>query len=132
MQSQSVIKFSLLVLFLLIILFSTHFLILTLCTEVFDELKIIVSYVLSLVLTCISFIILIRSLANYVSNAGYIFMWISFVKFGFYLITFKYLYVLDSDPKAIDLSMVLVPYLSTLFFEVYYLVQILKAEDIKE
>ena len=94
----------------------------------FDQAKLFVSYSLSLVLSSISFFVLLLGTSKFASSLGFAFMWTSFVKFGVYLLVFKLIFVLDSEPRGVDLSMLLVPYLSTLFFEVYYIAKILKGE----
>jgi len=126
MRSKSMLMFAITITVLVSALFLVHVFVLDSYFPDYVISKILVSYSLSLTLSVLSFLVLILGSRKLTENLGFIFMWTSFVKFGVYLFVFKFLFVLDSDPRGVDLSMLLVPYLSTLFFEVYFMTRLLK------
>ncbi|MFT6716180.1 MAG: hypothetical protein ACJA0Q_000812 [Saprospiraceae bacterium] len=125
-QLKYFLKFSLFVFLISGALLLIHLFVFSTLGHGFDEAKIFTSYSLSAVLSSASFLLLIIGSKKFAGSLGFAFMWTSFIKFGVYLFVFKLIFVLDSDPRGIDLSMLLVPYLSTLFFEVYYVAKLLK------
>jgi hypothetical protein len=126
MPSENILRFSIVILVASSILFALHTLVLDSFFPDYVISKIVMSYGLSLVLSIVAFVVLILCSGKFSENLGFVFMWTIFVKFGVYLFVFKLLYVLDSDPRGVDLSMLLVPYLSTLLFEVYFITRYLK------
>jgi hypothetical protein len=126
MQLKYLLKFCLLLAVLSGVFAIAHVLLLHEFSFAFEQNKLFVSYLLSFILSSASFFVLLVGSEKFASNLGYTFMWTSFAKFGVYLLVFKMLFVLDSIPRKIDLSIVLIPYLSTLFFEVYYITRLLK------
>ena len=126
MRSKSMLMFAITITVLVSALFLVHVFVLDSYFPDYVISKILVSYSLSLTLSVLSFLVLILGSRKLTENLGFIFMWTSFVKFGVYLFVFKFLFVLDFDPRGVDLSMLLVPYLSTLFFEVYFMTRLLK------
>ncbi|MFT6747440.1 MAG: hypothetical protein ACJAZ2_001793 [Glaciecola sp.] len=126
MLFKSSFKFCAFLLVISIVIWIIHFFALKNYGHNFEQIKMIVSYVLSFSLSSASFFILMFGSKKFADSLGFAFMWTSFIKFGVYLFVFKLVFVLDSEPRGVDLSMLLVPYLVTLFFEVYYIAKLLK------
>lgn len=132
MYLRSLLRFCSMVLFAITLLGFMHLALFDKLDLHFDSDKMIASYSLSTLLSIAACFLLVLGLKKNGSSLGFLFMWTAFIKFGIYLVVFKWVYSVNSEPRGVDLSIILLPYLITLFLEVYFLTRMLKDQDEKE
>ena len=115
------IKFLAVLAGILIIVFAIHLAILFYCNLPLFENKIILSYVVNFILAGIILFVIQRALKKKSSQAGFIFMAGSGLKFLFFFLIFYPTYRADGSMQTIEFVACFVPYAVCLALEVFYL-----------
>ena len=101
--------------------FTIHLLVLSLLEKSLFEHKLILSYVVNFVLAGIILLVIQRTLNKKSSQAGFIFMAGSGLKFLFFFLIFYPAYSADGNMQTIEFVAFFVPYAVCLILEVIYL-----------
>lgn len=123
-----VINFSLKLIVVLTVVFGIHIAILNyLQVPLFNNL-VVVSYVVNIVMAIIIYGSLYVLRKKYLDILGFIFMAGSFLKFGVYLLFFYPYFRADGEVVRLEAVSFLIPYLTCLTVETYYLIKLLNKD----
>lgn len=124
-----IFRFSFLLTLLLVVVFGIHLFTLDYLSFSLFENKIITSYVINHLLTIGIFITLLLLKDKLAESLGYIFFIGSFVKFIAFFLLINPSFQEDGDVSQIEFTSFLIPYATSLIFEVTSLVKTLNKED---
>lgn len=124
-MSKPVIGFCIKLLITLSVVFVFHIAFLYLLELPLFENQIITSYVINGILAIIIFISLFKLRIKYLDLLGFIYMGGSFLKFAVYFIFFLPQFKADGIVVRLESTSFLIPYLTSLIIETYYLIKLL-------
>jgi len=123
-----VINFCLRLFVALALVFGIHISILHYLNEPLYNNLIIAAYISNYILAVIIYCTLYFLRKKYLDLLGFIFMAGSFLKFGVFFIFFYPAYIADGELFRLETTSFLIPYITCLIIETYYLVQLLNKE----
>lgn len=127
-MTNPIINFSLKLLGVLVVVFGIHSAILNyINVPIFNNL-IVQSYVVNSCMAIVIYVSLYLLRKKYLDMLGFIFMAGSFLKFGVYFIFFYPKFNADGDVVKLEATSFLIPYLTCLTVETYYLIKLLNKD----
>tara|TARA_R110001583_G_C5644999_1_gene408220 strand:- start:2185 stop:2571 length:387 start_codon:yes stop_codon:yes gene_type:complete len=124
-MNNQIIGFALKLVVLVGIVFSIHLMLLDFSNIPLFSNLIVESYLINYVLALIIFSTLFYLRKKYEHLLGFVFMGGSFLKFGIFFIFFYPVFKQNGDVSTIEATTFLVPYISCLIIETFYLVKLL-------
>ena len=124
-MSKPIVGFCIRLLITLSVVFAFHIAILYFLEVPLFENQIIASYVINGILAIIIFITLFKLRIKYLDLLGFLFMGGSFLKFAVYFIFFLPLFKADGTVVRLESTSFLIPYITSLIIETFYLIKLL-------
>ncbi|NQX97339.1 MAG: hypothetical protein HRT73_05585 [Flavobacteriales bacterium] len=127
-MTKSIIKFAILLVLLLGIVFGIHIAVLDFLSLPLFENKIIDSYFVNFFLTIFIFVGLMKFKDKFAESLGYIFFMGSFIKFIVFFILIYPSFNENGDVSKLEFLSFFISYAFSLFFEVIFIIKILNKE----
>jgi hypothetical protein len=125
-MSKLILNFCIKLLIIVLIVFSIHIFILYKLNKPLFEAKILLAYGVNFSLALLIYATLLLLKKKYLDILGFIFMAGSFLKFSVFFIFFYPSYTKDKVINPLETSAFLIPYLTCLIVETFYLIKLLK------